>query len=73
MKRHIAHFFYENGIPFNAAHSRGYEIMVEFIGQFGLGLNELRVPLQEKAKKETDKLKESRRTIQLHTYVKWMG
>ena len=47
--------------------------MVESIGQFGPGLNELRVPLQEKAKKETDKLKESRRTIQLHTYVKWMG
>ncbi|KAL6566266.1 hypothetical protein OROGR_001881 [Orobanche gracilis] len=60
---HIANFFYENGIPFNAAHSRSYEIMIESIGQFGPGLkpptyHDLRVPLLEKAKKETDKLRE---------------
>ena len=50
-------------LPFNGAHSRSYEIMVESIGQFGPGLkppsyHELRVPLLEKAKKETNKLKE---------------
>ncbi|KAL6527150.1 hypothetical protein OROGR_016240 [Orobanche gracilis] len=60
---HIANFFYENGIPFNVAHSRSYEIMIESIGQFGPGLkpptyHDLRVPLLEKAKKETDKLRE---------------
>ncbi|KAL6541554.1 hypothetical protein OROGR_011040 [Orobanche gracilis] len=60
---HIANFFYENGIPFNAAHSRSYEIMIESIGQFGPGLkpstyHDLRVPLLEKAKKDTDKLRE---------------
>ncbi|WOH04149.1 hypothetical protein DCAR_0623557 [Daucus carota subsp. sativus] len=63
VKMHIANFFYECGIPFNAANSRSYEIMVESIGQFGPGLkppsyHELRVPLLEKAKKETDKLRE---------------
>ncbi|CAH9136807.1 unnamed protein product [Cuscuta epithymum] len=60
---HISDFFYENGIPFNAANSRSYEIMVESIGQFGPGLkppsyHELRVPLLEKAKKKTEKLRE---------------
>ncbi|KAL6524933.1 hypothetical protein OROMI_030526 [Orobanche minor] len=63
VKMHIANFFYECGIPLNAANSRSYEIMVESIGQFGPGLkppsyHELRVPLLEKAKKETDKIKE---------------
>ncbi|CAM8937151.1 unnamed protein product [Rhodiola kirilowii] len=62
VKMHISNFFYENGIPFNAAHSRSYEIMIESIGQFGPGLkppsyHELRVPLLEKAKLETDKLR----------------
>lgn len=32
---HIANFFYECGMPFNAANSRSYEILVESIGQFG--------------------------------------
>ena len=50
--RYIAKFFYENGIPFNAANSRSYEEMVEAIGQYGHGLkpasyHELRVPLLE--------------------------
>ncbi|KAL6514773.1 hypothetical protein OROGR_020352 [Orobanche gracilis] len=63
VKMHIANFFYECGIPFNAANSRSYEIMVESIGQFGPGLkpptyHELRLPLLEKAKKETYKLRE---------------
>ncbi|CAH9122599.1 unnamed protein product [Cuscuta epithymum] len=61
---HIADFFYENGIPFNAANSRSYEIMIESIGQFGPGLkppsyHELRVPLLEEAVKDTEKLKEN--------------
>ncbi|KAL9670399.1 hypothetical protein QQ045_007950 [Rhodiola kirilowii] len=61
VKTHIANFFYENGIPFNAAHSRIYDIMIEYVGQFGPGLkplsyHELRVPLLKKAKLETDKL-----------------
>ncbi|XP_074337736.1 uncharacterized protein LOC141674935 [Apium graveolens] len=61
---HIANFFYECGIPFNAANSRSYEVMVESIGQYGPGLkpptyHELRVPLLKKAKEETEKLKEN--------------
>lgn len=60
---HIANFFYECGIPFNAANSRSYEVMVESIGQYGPGLkpptfHELRVPLLKKAKEETEKQKE---------------
>lgn len=56
---HISNFFYENG---NAAHSLSYEIMIESVGQYGPGLkppsyHELRVPLLEKAKKNTEKLK----------------
>ncbi|KAL6508662.1 hypothetical protein OROGR_023373 [Orobanche gracilis] len=63
VKMHIANFFYECGIPFNAANSRSYEIMVESIGQFGPGLkpptfHELWLPLLEKVKKETDNLRE---------------
>ncbi|KAL8146502.1 hypothetical protein AgCh_004289 [Apium graveolens] len=59
----IANFFYECGIPFNAANSRSYEVMVESIGQYGPGLklpiyHELRVPLLKNAKDETEKLKE---------------
>lgn len=53
VKLHIANFFYENDIPFNATHSRRYEIMVESIGQFGPGLKAptyhgRRMPLLEK-------------------------
>ncbi|XP_074344032.1 uncharacterized protein LOC141683227 [Apium graveolens] len=60
---HIANFFYECGIPFNAANSRSYEVMIESIGQYGPGLkpptyHDLRVPLLKKAKEETEKLKE---------------
>ena len=60
---HIANLFYECGTPFNAANSRSYEIMVEYIGQFGLSLkpptyHDLWVPLLEKAKNETEKLRE---------------
>ncbi|VFQ83330.1 unnamed protein product [Cuscuta campestris] len=58
---HIANFYFENGIPFNAANSRSFEIMIESIGQYGPGLKppssyELRVPLLKKAKEETKKL-----------------
>ncbi|CAM8905607.1 unnamed protein product [Rhodiola kirilowii] len=64
VEMHIANFFYENGIPFNVANSRSYEVMVESIGQFGPGLkppsfHKLRVPLLEKAKSETGKLREA--------------
>ncbi|XP_074344616.1 uncharacterized protein LOC141683761 [Apium graveolens] len=60
---HIANFFYECGIPFNAANSRSYEVMIESIGQYGPGLkpptyHDLRVPLLKKAKEEIEKLKE---------------
>ncbi|XP_063937668.1 uncharacterized protein LOC108193722 isoform X2 [Daucus carota subsp. sativus] len=63
VSKHIADFFYENGIPFNAANSRSYEIMVESIGQYGPGLkpptfHDLRLPLLKKAKEETSKLRE---------------
>lgn len=62
--KHISDFFYENGIPFNAAHSLSYEIMIESVGQYGPGLippsyHELRVPLLEKAKQNTEKLREN--------------
>ncbi|KAL9663346.1 hypothetical protein QQ045_018731 [Rhodiola kirilowii] len=63
VKTYISNFFHENGIPFNASHFRSYEIMIESIGQFGPGLqppsyHELQVPLLEKAKQDTDKLRE---------------
>ncbi|KAL9674047.1 hypothetical protein QQ045_030313 [Rhodiola kirilowii] len=64
VEMHIANFFYENGIPFNVANSRSYEVMVESIGQFGPGLkppsfHKLLVSLLEKAKSETGKLREA--------------
>jgi hypothetical protein len=34
---HVADIFYANGIPFNAINSRSWEIMLESIGQYGLG------------------------------------
>ncbi|XP_074351687.1 uncharacterized protein LOC141690823 [Apium graveolens] len=60
---HITNFFYENGIPFNAANSRSYKVMVESIYQFGPGLkpptfHDLRMPLLKKSKEETEKLRE---------------
>lgn len=59
---HIAKFFYACGIPFNVANSRHYEVMIESVGQYGPGLkppsyHELRVPLLEKVKKQTDQLR----------------
>ena len=59
---HIAKFFYACGIPFNAANSRHYEVMIESVGQYGPGLvppsyHQLRVPLLEKVKKQTDQLR----------------
>ncbi|WOK96216.1 hypothetical protein Cni_G04923 [Canna indica] len=55
---YVANFFYENVIPFNAANSRSYELMVEGIAQIGSGYkpptyHELRVPLLKKAKEQT--------------------
>jgi hypothetical protein len=51
------------GIPFNAANSWAYEIMLESIGQYGRGhkpftYHELRVPLLEKAMEEISKLRD---------------
>lgn len=59
---YVANFFYENAIPFNAANSRSYELMVEGIAQIGSGYkpptyHELRVPLLKKAKEQTEDLK----------------
>jgi hypothetical protein len=55
----IAKFFYECGIPFNAANSRQFEVAVEAIAQYGTGFkppsfHELREPLLVKAVKEID-------------------
>ncbi|KAH6825702.1 hypothetical protein C2S53_002326 [Perilla frutescens var. hirtella] len=49
----IAHFFYDNGIAFNAATTDSYKEMIEEIGRYGPGLvplsmYELRVPLLKK-------------------------
>lgn len=60
---HVAKFFYECGIPFNAAHSRSFEVMCESIAQYGSrykppSYHELRVPLLEESVKEIDKIKE---------------
>ncbi|KAL6539297.1 hypothetical protein OROGR_011946 [Orobanche gracilis] len=60
---HIASFFYEIVISSNAENSRSYEIMVESIAQTGPGVkppsyHDLRGTLLEKAKKETDLVKE---------------
>ncbi|KAL6560551.1 hypothetical protein OROGR_004110 [Orobanche gracilis] len=58
MHMHIANFFYENGISFNAANSRSYEIMVESIAQTRPGVkppsyHDLRGTLLEKGRKES--------------------
>jgi hypothetical protein len=55
----IAKFFYECSIPFNAANSRQFEIVVEDIAQYGTGFkppsfHELRELLFVKAVKEID-------------------
>uniref|UniRef100_J3MVG8 Uncharacterized protein n=1 Tax=Oryza brachyantha TaxID=4533 RepID=J3MVG8_ORYBR len=47
---HVADFFYENEISFNAINSRSWEIMLESIGQYGPGYrsptyHEIREPL----------------------------
>ncbi|XP_062229978.1 uncharacterized protein LOC133927517 [Phragmites australis] len=52
-----ARFFYECGIPFNAANSRQFEIAIEATAQYGSGYkpptyHELREPLLEKVVKE---------------------
>ncbi|XP_062212037.1 uncharacterized protein LOC133913009 isoform X2 [Phragmites australis] len=57
-----AGFFYECGIPFNAANSRQFEIAIEASAQYGSGYkpptyHELREPLLEKVVKETDDLR----------------
>ncbi|WOL05339.1 hypothetical protein Cni_G14067 [Canna indica] len=59
---YVANFFYENAIPFNAANSRSYELMVKGIAQIGSGYkpptyHELRVPLLKKAKEQIEDLK----------------
>ncbi|GJN06726.1 hypothetical protein PR202_ga24482 [Eleusine coracana subsp. coracana] len=72
---HVADFYYENGIPFNAIKSRSWEIMLESIGQYGPGYHspsyhEMRVPLLEKAVKKTQTLREKHEdtffSLQIH-------
>jgi hypothetical protein len=53
----IDKFFYDCGIPFNAANSRQFEVAVEAIAQYGTGFkppsfHELREPLLAKVVKE---------------------
>nr|CAD1831681.1 unnamed protein product [Ananas comosus var. bracteatus] len=55
---YIARWFYEAGIPFNAASLESFSLMLEAIGQYGRGLKaptpyELRVPLLKKEVEET--------------------
>jgi len=55
-------FFYENGIPLNAINSRSWEIMLEFIGQYGPGYrppsyHEIRNPLLDRAVNKTEELR----------------
>jgi hypothetical protein len=55
--KEIAKFFYDCGIPFNAANSRQFEVAVEAIAQYGTrfkspSFHELREPLLMKAVKE---------------------
>ncbi|XP_020113282.1 uncharacterized protein LOC109727555 [Ananas comosus] len=56
--QYIARWFYEVGIPFNAASLESFSLMLEAIGQYGRGLKaptpyELRVPLLKKEVEET--------------------
>ncbi|KAL2905558.1 Protein ECM8 [Bienertia sinuspersici] len=58
--RDIAKWFYDAGIPFNAATYDNFVVMVESIGQYGSGLkpptmHELRVPLLKKEVDDTVK------------------
>ncbi|KAL2944427.1 30S ribosomal protein S15 [Bienertia sinuspersici] len=58
--RDIAKWFYDAGIPFNAATYDSFGVMVESIGQYGSGLkpptmHELRVPLHKKEVDDTVK------------------
>ncbi|XP_057999777.1 uncharacterized protein LOC131178620 [Hevea brasiliensis] len=51
--QYIARFFYQAGIPFNAAHLDSFKWMIKAIGRYGPNLkppsyNELRVPLLKK-------------------------
>ncbi|GKF80658.1 hypothetical protein Tco_0239260, partial [Tanacetum coccineum] len=51
--QYIARFFYQAGIPFNAARLDSFKVAIEAIGQYGPGLkppsyHELRVPLLQK-------------------------
>ncbi|XP_043723450.1 uncharacterized protein LOC122670575 [Telopea speciosissima] len=59
---YIAKWFYDCGIPFNAAKARSFEEMVEAIGQFGPGLEppsyyELSVPFLNDEKDGTKEVK----------------
>ncbi|XP_043702361.1 uncharacterized protein LOC122652633 isoform X2 [Telopea speciosissima] len=59
---HIADWFYECGISFNAIKARSFEVMVESIAQYGSGYmpptyNDLRVPLLKTAKDKTVDMK----------------
>lgn len=60
---HVADFWYECGLLFNAINSRSWEIVCESIGQYGPryispSYHEVRVPLLEKAKKKTYALRD---------------
>ncbi|KAM0881445.1 hypothetical protein ACQ4PT_032951 [Festuca glaucescens] len=60
---HVADFLYENCLPLNIVNSRSWEILLEYIGQYGSdyvtpSYHDVRIPLLEKAKVKTDTLKE---------------
>ncbi|XP_042029910.1 uncharacterized protein LOC121776813 [Salvia splendens] len=59
---HVADFFYENGIPLNAINSRSWEIMLEYIGQYGPGYrspsyHDIRNPLVDRAVERVNETK----------------
>jgi hypothetical protein len=59
---HVADFLYENKIPLYAVNSRSWEVMLESIGQYGLGYrgssyHEVMVPWLEKVVTRTSELR----------------
>ncbi|GKV34703.1 hypothetical protein SLEP1_g43053 [Rubroshorea leprosula] len=66
--QYIARCFYQAGIPFNATRLDSFKVMVEVIGQYGLGLkppsyHEIRVPLLKKELQLTKNLMKNRQEI----------
>jgi hypothetical protein len=59
---HVTNFLYENRIPLHVVKSRSWEIMLESIGQYGLGYrrpsyHDSRVPCLERAVNKTSELR----------------